>query len=475
MDSVQTQSFFRESSDGQILTRGAYSATPLYFLNQPIATQLGNKWLVSHSLRELGAYVNYQPSPEGIRDFLCYGFVPAPRTIFQGISAVPPNMSCCLSLLGNQIDCSLTKIPTIPPLQQPENSFWQQLCAHTKANQVAILLSGGLDSAMIAAAATASGTKITTYHARFGGADVGEGTDTHAARMTAQHLGLAQKEIVVNSLDALRWFSKTVGALDQPLGDPVLLPFYLLFKAIGQHQPQHTVLTGEGGDQLFGSWSMKPMIMRELYPETGYQREQGYLASFHKFSAEWSELMSTKLGQQLESTVCLESPIQQAFASSPSADFCNQLRWVDLQLKGLQHIAPRIEAMAKAHQLSLQHPFFQPDMIELGIALPNHLKLAGAKDKVLLKMLAHSYLPEQVVERRKQGMGVPTSEWFRRGLRPLAAYWLHKKRLEKSGLLNPHTVQDIRRQNITASDGRARRWGDRLWMLCVLECWFASL
>ena len=109
---------------------------------------------------------------------------------------------------------------------------------------------------------------------------------------------------------------------------------------------------------------------------------------------------------------------------------------MDLQLKGMQHILPRIEAMAKAQQLSLQHPFFQTDLIELGIGLPNHLKLSGVKDKVLLKMLAKSYLPDAVIERRKQGMGVPTSQWFRRGLMPLAAYWLNKKRLEKSGLLN---------------------------------------
>jgi asparagine synthase (glutamine-hydrolysing) len=470
MLSSQKRTFFYDTAECQILTRGVYSATPLYFLNKPI----GNKWLVSHSLRELGAYVNYQPSPEGVRDFLCYGFVPAPRTIFQDISAVPPNMSCCLSLTDEQISWSLASPQPISPLKHPENSFLQQLCAHTKRDQAAVLLSGGLDSAMVAATARKSGTKITAYHARFAGADVGVGTDTHAARLTAQHLGIAQKEIVVNSLDALRWFGKTIAALDQPLGDPVLLPFYLLFKEIQKHQPQHTVLTGEGGDQLFGSWSMKPMIMRELYPEIGYQRELGYLASFHKFFDEWSVLLSTKLGQQLDAGIGLESPIQQAFASSPSPDFCNQLRWVDLQLKGLQHIAPRIEAMAKAHQLGLQHPFFQPDMIELAIALPNPLKLTGAKDKVLLKMLAGSYLPEQVVERRKQGMGVPTSLWFRRGLRPLAAYWLHKKRLEKSGLLNPDTVQDIRQQNIKASDGRARRWGDRLWMLCALECWFAS-
>ncbi|MSP27383.1 MAG: asparagine synthase [Methylococcales bacterium] len=476
MTNSKHQSFFRQSPEGRMLTREAYSVSPLYFFNQPIPTAAGNKWLVSHSLRELGFYVNYRPSPEGIRDFLCYGFVPAPRTIFQGISAVPSGMSCQLPFANEDISWHVADTPAIRPSpQQPESTFLQQLSAHTAIAKAAVLLSGGLDSAMIAAAAHAAGTPITAYHARFSGADTSAGSDTHAARMTVQHLGIAHKEIVINSLDALRWFGRVVDALDQPLGDPVLLPFYCLFKKIYQHQPQHTVLTGEGGDQLFGSWSMKPMLMRELYPEAGYRQEQGYLASFHKFADEWDALISAKLGQQLDNTVELESPIKQAFASSPSADFCNQLRWVDLQLKGLQHIVPRIDAMAKAHQLTLHHPFFQTDMIELGIALPNHLKLSGATDKVLLKMLARSYLPEQVVDRRKQGMGVPTSQWFRLGLRPLAMYWLNKNRVAKSGLLNPDTVQAIRQQTLTSSDGRGRRWGDRLWMLCVLECWFASL
>lgn len=475
MSCSQQQSFVHTTPDSRILKRGAYSTAPLYFFNHPIPTDSGNKWLVSHSLRELGSYVNYRPSPEGIRDFLCYGFVPAPRTIFQDISAVPPAMSCRLPFTNEQIIWSITKPPPRPPLQQPEHTFWQQLSAHTTLDHAAVLLSGGLDSAMVATAAHASGTAITAYHARFSGLDIGVGSDTHAARMTAQHLGIEHREIVLNSLDALRWFGKVINALDQPLGDPVLLPFYLLFKSIHQHQPQHTVLTGEGGDQLFGSWSMKPMIMRELYPEIDYNRSAGYLASFHKFADEWPELISAKIGQQLNTSIHLEAPITHAFATSPSHDFCNQLRWVDLQLKGLQHIVPRIDAMAKAHQLNTHHPFFATDMIELGIDLPNELKMSGATDKVLLKMLAKSYLPEQVIERRKQGMGVPTSLWFKCGLRPLAAYWLNKNRLITSGLLNPNTVQDIRRQNITASDGRGRRWGDRLWMLCVLECWFASL
>lgn len=471
MDASQQHSYVRDTKEGRVLYRGAYSPKPLYFLEQPI----GRKWLVSHSLREIGAYVNYCPSPEGIRDFLCYGFVPAPRTIFQGILAVPPNKACCLPYDSAVVEWHEAKKLALSTINHPEALFWQQLCQHSQLDRASILLSGGLDSAMVAVAASASATQLHAYHARFSGGDSNEGSDTHAARLTAKHLGLAYQEININSLDALRYFHQVVSALDQPLGDPVTLPFYLLCNIIQTQYPQQAVLTGEGGDQLFGSWSMKPMLMRELYPEAGYQREQGYLESFHKFADEWQGLIAAHLGEQLDRRVLLTDPIHHAFASSPSGDFCNLVRWVDLQLKGMQHILPRIEAIAAAHHLPLQHPFFQPDMIETGICLPNSAKFSGVTDKVLLKQLAKNKLPDSVIERRKQGMGVPTSSWFRWGLRPLAMYWLNKKRLAQSGLLNPDTVQAIRQQTVITQDGRGRRWGDRLWMLCVLECWFASL
>ncbi|CAG1772230.1 asparagine synthase (glutamine-hydrolysing) [uncultured bacterium] len=467
-------SFSKHTPDELLLVRGAYSATPLYFFERPIKTAKGNTWLVSHSLKEIGNYVNYRPSPEGIRDFLCYGFVPAPRTIFQGIKAVPPAMMCRLSKKSDDIVWQAIPQHNNTNLSNPEQQFWQQLCQLAQTEHAALLLSGGLDSAMIAASACVTGAKINAYHARFRGSEINKDSDTHAARLTAQHLKLPYQEISIGSLEALYWFEKVISALDQPLGDPVILPFYLLFREIAKSK-QKTVLTGEGGDQLFGSWSMKPMLMRELYAEANYRREQGYLASFHKFDEEWESLISAQLGQQLNRNIDLESPIREAFLSSPSKDFCNQLRWVDLQLKGMQHILPRINTMANSWQLELQQPFFQPELIDLSIALPNQLKMSASSNKVLLKQLAKQYLPESVIERRKQGMGVPTTQWFKRGLMPLALYWLNTNRLIQSELLNPNTVKAIRQQKLSTRDARGRRWGDRLWMLCVLECWFSNL
>jgi asparagine synthase (glutamine-hydrolysing) len=474
---------YQSRLDYLLLAREAYSYQPIYFLEKPIKTADGNNWVVTHSLKEIGRYVNYRPNPEGVRDFMCYGFVPAPRTIFQGVLSVPPGMQCHLSHSKDEIHWQAIKTELTPSPSEPEQQFWQQLCQHSQTQNSALLLSGGLDSAMIASASVANGGKIQAFHACFKGVETDEDSDTHAARLTAKHLNLPYQEIAISSLDALYWFNKVIGELDQPLGDPVILPFYLLFREIAK-TGQKNILTGEGGDQLFGSWSMKPMLMREFYADSHYQREHGYLESFHKFSEDWQMLISESLlmtGSPLRTASHnanvddLTLPIQQAFLSSPSDDLQNQLRWVDLQLKGMQHILPRINTMAKVWSLELQHPYFHPELLDLSIALPNHLKMSATETKVLLKNLARQHLPEAVIDRRKQGMGVPTSHWFKRGLMPLAVYWLNERRLLRSQLLNPATVKAIKRRELGTRDGRGRRWGDRLWMLCVLECWFASL
>jgi asparagine synthase (glutamine-hydrolysing) len=462
------------SSNHLVLTREAYSSRSIYFLERPVKTANGNDWKVSQSLKEIGAAVAFRPCAQGVRDYLCYGFVPAPRTIFQGVLSVPPGTQCLLSLTDDSVDWQPIRTPLIQTPTEPLQQFWQTLCQQCQVQDAALLLSGGLDSVMVASAALATGTQLHAFHARFTDVDILEDSDTSAARVTAQHLQLRYQEINISSIDALLWFRKVVNALDQPLGDPVILPFYLLFREIAKSKHSR-VLTGEGGDQLFGSWSMKPMLMREFYADSSYQRERGYLESLSKFSEDWQCLVSDSLRQQRQDDLNVTWPVTQALQSSPSHDFQNQLRWVDLQLKGMQHILPRIDAMKEAWSLRIHHPFFHPDMLDLSIALPNHLKMSALEAKVLLKMIARQHLPEAVVDRRKQGMGVPTSRWFKKGLYPLAAYWLDERRLNRSQLLNPVTVRAIRRHELGTRDGRGRRWGDRLWMLCVLECWFASL
>ncbi len=456
-------SFCIQEPSGWILGRGVYSSTALYFF-------VSNKGppRLSTRLREIGRWVDYQPDPAGIRDYLCYGFVPAPRTIFSGIQSVPPGTVCFLDHKNPQPNWLSLVAPSTD--HDPVKQFWPQLQSHvTQAQADTLLLSGGLDSAMMAVAAQEQGHHLLAYHARFGAIALEQDEDTLAARAIAAHLALPYRELSIHAGHGLRYFQQVIKVLDQPLGDPVTLPFYLLFQSLSGHR----VLTGEGGDQLFGSWSMKPMLLREAYAEHDYCRNQAYLESFHKFSAQWQQLLSPSLADHLEGSP--EQAIEDAFDKAPRTNFQDQIRWVDIRLKGLQHILPRIEAMASAGGVHLHHPLFKADMLNLSFALPQALKQHQGIDKVLLKQLAQERLPLDLIERRKTGMGVPTSAWFRCGLRPLAWYWLSPRRLRRSGLLHPTCVRALLKRELCPNDGRGRRWGDYLWMLCVLEAWFASL
>ena len=236
-----------------------------------------------------------------------------------------------------------------------------------------------------------------------------------------------------------------------------------------------SVLTGEGGDQLFGSWSMKPMLLRRAYQQAQWDYSHAYLQSYHKFPGRWHELLAPALLRDLTDDDLPEQAISEAWNCSPSDNLADRLRWVDIQLKGMQHIAPRISAMASRQGVQLVHPLFSAGLLGLSFLLPADRKLAGAREKVLLKQLLSQRLPEEVVERAKSGMGVPTTAWFRTLLRPLAWYWLGSRRVRKAGLLNPETTRRLLKGDFYPDDGRARRWGDSLWMLCTLQAWFESL
>jgi len=429
---------------------------------------------VSTRLRSIARHGPCKPDAAGIRDYLCYGFVPAPRSLLAGIGSVPPGVICRQDLDSGE-ECWQT-IPSagIANRSDASEAFWPSLCASVAGSRAsAVLLSGGIDSAAVALAAIEKGLKLRAYHARFPVVPLSRDEDTVAARIVARHLRVPYEEIDIGPRQAARYFYQVVGAQDQAMADPVVLPFYLLFSHLrGGHRK---VLTGEGGDQLFGSWSMKPMLLHRAYQQAEWDHSRAYLDSYHKFPGRWRELLAPALLDELVDEKGPEQAISAAWSRCPNDDLADRVRWVDIKLKGLQHIAPRIQAMAARHDVQLLHPLFSADLLELSFSLPADLKLAGAREKVLLKQLLRRHLPIEVVERTKSGMGVPTTSWFRTLLRPLAWYWLGSRRVRQAGVLNVHTVKRLLKGDFYPDDGRARRWGDSLWMLCTLQAWFESL
>ena len=474
-------SFVREHGGKLIAGRGAFCGEPIFF------SRVDGELRWSRSLRSLAGLAPLELDPEGVREYLALGFVPAPKTLLRGIESVPPGHVLQIDSRTGRREQHVAA-PSLDRGAATPETFWEALERPLQESHFdAVLLSGGLDSAAIAVAAAPA--RLQAVHVRFPARPLEEDTETRAARAIARELSMPYREVSISGLRALRGFSKAVTALDQPLGDPVVLPFFQAFETLAGG----CVLTGEGGDQLFGSWATKPMLLHDLYSRgrsggsragsgsLGAARDEdpdlllrAYRESYHKLAGRTDELLAAGARTAPGPSSRLAA-IEEAWRSSPVLDYRERLRWIDIRLKAMQHILPRINGMAGAHGCEVRHPFFDPELVGQSFALPELLRVSGSREKPLLKDLLAERLPAELVERRKEGMGVPTSVWFKLALRPLVWRWLSRRQLRRTGALREPAVRALVSGDLKPRDARRRRWGDLLWQLCVLQAWVADV
>jgi asparagine synthase (glutamine-hydrolysing) len=331
--------------------------------------------------------------------------------------------------------------------------------------EVGVFLSGGLDSSLIAALLVDLGVKVHLYTLDFGPPfDV----ELPVAKQVAAHLGQELNIVPAHPAQIEAALVPTAAALSQPFGDGVTVPIFLL----GQEAAGRvgTIFNGEGGDQLFGGWTSKPMIAAELYGGNGYDREQAYLNTYHRFFG-LTEQMYTKRAQSVAGPADPGHWIRDALNAEGFSTLLHRLRAVNLWLKGAQNILPRATQLADAHGLRVRSPFFDRALTEWTFGLPSELLLQGACEKYLLKKAAEPYLPPDVVWREKRGMGVPTTQWCLGPLKREVRRRLSSGRLKRDGWFNPTAIKELRRGNDEPGEFRYRRVGEKLWALLMLHTW----
>jgi asparagine synthase (glutamine-hydrolysing) len=133
-------------------------------------------------------------------------------------------------------------------------------------------------------------------------------------------------------------------------------------------------------------------------------------------------------------------------------------------------LLPKADLASMAHSLELRSPLLDPAVVELGLGLPDRLKLRGREGKVALKRAFRDVLPPEVTSRGKSGFGVPLGRWFRSDLRELARGVLLDERARDRGWFRADTVQRLLDEH---DAGRADH-GHRLWCLLMLELWLRT-
>lgn len=445
-----------------------------------------------------------------LHDYLTYGFVPAPRTIFRQIRKLPPAHTL-LWQNGRIIIARYWSLSYLPKLELSEAEAAEQLTHHLRqAVQIRLMsdvplgafLSGGIDSsAVVAFMAEAMTEPVKTFSIGFTADSYDE---TAYARQVATHFQTEHHEFLV-APDALAILPELVWGYGEPFADSSALPTYYVAKMTRQHVT--VALNGDGGDELFGgyaryqahrlalSFERLPRFLRQkllpafasLLPESdAYDSPTRRLKHFllaqqqplDRRYGRWLTLMDDAQKFALY-TPDFAAQMRPYDYFAPLAEVHGQtadLPWLDRLLHLDSHtylpddLLVKVDIATMLHSLEGRSPFLDHELAEFAARLPLSDKIRGQQAKYLLKKALLPYLPPAILRRPKQGFAVPLAGWFRRELRETVRAVLLDERAGARGIFRKTAVAQLLNEHMT---GKANHRYP-IWQLLMLELWFRT-
>ncbi|MFZ2236766.1 MAG: asparagine synthase (glutamine-hydrolyzing) [Dokdonella sp.] len=432
---------------------------------------------------------------EAVQGYVCFGYVPAPRSIFSSVKKLPP----AHFLRYRDGDVSVHRYWQLAFGQrqdldesEAEEELATLLDKAVSSRLVAdvpfgAFLSGGLDSSVVVALmAQHMSQPVRTFSIGFKEAAYNELSD---ARRVAEHLGTRHRELVVEP-DAVELLQQLVWFLDEPFADSSAVPTYLVSKLA--REDVSMVLTGDGGDEAFAGYDryLKFLKLQQL----GALKP---LASFAARSA--GAVMPGSLGYRLGRLgERLQQPFPDSYLSSVAvsrADIAQRLlggqggnhyRSIDALLKNLpdgddldrmvaidigsylaDDILVKLDRMAMANSLEGRAPLIDHHLVEFAVRLPASMRVRNGRGKHLLRQVARRWLPSDVLDKPKQGFAIPLAAWFRGPLRELASDVIGSRAFRERGLIAAAAADGYLADHLA---GRADH-GETLWLVLSLELW----
>jgi asparagine synthase (glutamine-hydrolysing) len=479
---------------------------PLYY------TRTATGLLLASEIKALLAHadVSREMDLEGMDQFLTYEYIIAPRTIFAAIRKLPPAHLLRfrdgeLSIARYWDAADVTPRPWGE--QEAADALRTTLARAVRSQMMAdvplgVFLSGGIDSSAVAAfMAEAPGNgPVSSFSMGF--AD-GSYDEREYAREVAAACGTRHFEGTVTP-DVAGLFDRLVVHLDEPFSDVSLFPTFLVSQMAREHVK--VVLTGDGGDELFGgydAYEAQALAARwaGLAPEVAIRaadgildlvppsrRKKGLVNKARRFVSglagapadiehyRWMTFLTASAKRRLYTERLQDAlvaadvyrPVREALGRMAGrGDLLNRQLYADLSIYLADDILVKVDRMSMATSLETRAPFLDTDVMELAFSMPGDLKVRRGVRKHVLKQSLRDVLPPRILTRRKEGFSIPMKNWLRHELAPMMERLLDPERLRRRGLLNPAEVCRLVREHRA---GRANH-AHVLFSLMVLERW----
>jgi asparagine synthase (glutamine-hydrolysing) len=483
-----------------LVVRDRLGIKPLYFALS------GSRLVFASEIKALLPYgdLDVRCDLDSLAAFLLLRYVPTPRTMFEGVEALPPGHLLIADPGGVRMRkwWDLSFQPHEPALSAAEAAerlralLTDAVESHLVSDvPFGAFLSGGIDSSTVVALMSRSmRDPVKTFAVGFD-ADGEEMSELPYARMVAEHCGTDHHEVRISAGDFTNLAEKVVWHLDQPIADNACLANHMVAELASTRVKM--VLTGEGGDELFAGYArysaerLSPLLrplpasVRRLAQSLALRGGPAARARIALYAlaqnderrrlATWfplmhpearAELVGDRLNGALERTspeLLFEEPLYRTDARQA----INRMLYVDTKLWLVDDLLARGDKMSMASSLEARVPLLDHPLVEFAAGLPPSLKVRGLTRKYLLKRVAADYLPAPIIDRRKKGFPIPMGQWLRGDARSFCRDLLSPAGLGGRGLFDPQALTRIMDQH---ESGAADR-GALLWALISVELW----
>jgi asparagine synthase (glutamine-hydrolysing) len=363
--------------------------------------------------------------------------------------------------------------------------------AHLVADvPVGAFLSGGIDSsAVVAAMARHASGPVKTFTVGYAESAFSE---TPHARRVARALGTEHHELILEP-QALSLLDEIVWHLDEPFGDSSCIPTYMVSGLAAQHVS--VVLSGDGGDEIFGGYDKYvveererpfdrlPSLARRGAAALAARLPEGmrgrnllrhfslagaarYLDAQALFTREQkARLLRPELLAALGEHDPLERPLR--LLAEGAGHWLSDLQRLDLYSYLPLDILTKVDRMSMGHSIEARVPLLDHELVEFALRVPPHLHLRAGRTKGLFKKALRGMLPEETLARPKQGFAVPLGGWFRGELSGYVRDQLLSGTARRRGVFEPRAVEDL----LESSRRRPNDLDLPVWTLLSFELW----
>jgi asparagine synthase (glutamine-hydrolysing) len=461
-----------------VLARDRFGIKPLYY--RAIDGELA-------FASELRALPRGEIDLDALEAFLAFNAIPAPLSIFKEVRKLPAGHLLVWEEGRVDIRRFARPAPSAEVRDDDEAELVEELRSRLRDSvrahlvsdvPVGVLLSGGVDSAFLAALAAEESSKpLRTFSIGFEERSFNELAD---ARLVAERYGTQHRELVLRP-DAALLLPALAAAFDEPFADSSALPTYLVSQLAAEDVK--VALSGEGGDELFGGyytyaadllaeragWTapfLRPVV--ERLPSSSTRASFDYKAKRFVRAAHlpplerhhgWKEIFSPDARAELTGRSNGSDPVdllRARFAETEGSELLARLQDVDLGTYLVDDLLTKTDRASMAHSLEARVPFLDPVVTNFSLGLADRHKVRGLRKKILLRKAAAPLIPPELLRRRKRGFSIPAAAWLRGDLEPFARDTLSGETLRRQGFFRPEAVTRL----IDESDPSSQNYAD---------------